>query len=118
MHLVFVYNAEAGALNAVLDIGHKILSPNTYACDLCTLTHGTFRERGAWKRFRESSSLGLTFFHKDEFEKLHGSQPDLSISYPVVLREGSRLEVFISTEELGAMSDPQELIAMIRERAT
>jgi len=113
MDLIFVYNADSGKLNALLDVGHKIVSPDTYKCNLCTLTYGTFAERSAWKEFRESASLNLMFLHKDEFER----QFEKKFPYPIVLRRGQTLEVFISTEELNAMSSPEELIELITERA-
>ncbi len=112
MDLIFIYNADSGKLNALFDVGHKIVRPETYQCDLCTLTHGTFTERKAWKRFRESTSLNLVFLHKDEFER----QFENRFSYPVVLRKGKALEVFISTSELNAMSSPEELVDLITER--
>ncbi len=55
MKLIFVYNANAGKLSAALDIAHKIISPSTYQCNLCSLTHGTFTERDVWKKFSEES---------------------------------------------------------------
>jgi len=113
MDLIFVYNADSGKLNVLFDVGHKIVSPGTYKCDLCALTHGTFTERKVWKHFRESTSLNLIFLHKDEFEK----QFENSFSYPIVLRREKVLEVFISTAELNAMSSPEELIELITERA-
>jgi hypothetical protein len=112
MDLIFVYNADSGALSALLDVGHKIVSPGTYKCDLCALTHGTFSERKAWKRFRESTSLNLTFLHKDEFEERFEDR----FSYPVVLKQEETLAPFISTAELNAMSNPEELIGLITER--
>jgi len=113
MDLIFVYNADGGKLSALFDAGHKIVSPHTYKCNLCTLTHGTFTERKAWKAFREAVSLNLIFLHKDEFER----QFDNKFSYPIVLRREKTLEVFISTEELNAMTSPEELIELITERA-
>jgi hypothetical protein len=113
MDLIFVYNADSGKLSALFDAGHKIVSPDTYKCNLCTLTHGTFTERKAWKAFRESASLNLVFLHKDEFERRFEN----TFSYPIVLRREKALEVFISTEELNAMSNPEELIELITERA-
>ena len=72
MHLLFIYNADSGKLNALFDIGHKIVNPESYSCNLCSLTHGTFAERKEWKRFKESTSLDLVFLHRDEFEKQFG----------------------------------------------
>ncbi|NJM95354.1 MAG: GTPase, partial [Acaryochloridaceae cyanobacterium CSU_5_19] len=40
--LIFVYNANSGGINTALDIAHKLLSPSTYRCNLCRLTHDTF----------------------------------------------------------------------------
>jgi hypothetical protein len=48
--LVFVYNADSGVFNTLSDIAHKIFSPETYACNLCALTHTNFGMRGEWKR--------------------------------------------------------------------
>ena len=36
-NLVVVYNAKSGGLNAVLDYVHKMVSPETYDCNLCKL---------------------------------------------------------------------------------
>jgi hypothetical protein len=115
MHLLFIYNADSGKLNALFDIGHKIVNPESYSCNLFSLTHGTFAERKEWKRFKESTSLDLVFLHKDEFEKQFGQ----AFSYPIVLKKEERgLEVFISTDELNSLSDPMKLIELITERSS
>ncbi len=38
--LLFVYNADSGLVAGLFDSAHKLLSPSTYQCQLCTLTHG------------------------------------------------------------------------------
>lgn len=115
MSLLFIYNADSGKLRGLFDIGHKIVSPESYSCNLCNLTHGTFTERKEWKRFKESTSLDLVFLHRDEFEAQFGQ----TFSYPIVLKhEGGGLEVFVSTEELNSVSDSTRLIELITERAS
>ena len=42
--LLFVYNAKSGIANVLVDISHKLLSPETYSCNLCVITHNTFIE--------------------------------------------------------------------------
>ena len=42
--LLFVYNVNSGKLNILFGIVHKIISPSTYTCELCSLTHGVFSE--------------------------------------------------------------------------
>jgi hypothetical protein len=111
--LIFVYNANSGRLNALLDIGHKIVSPDTYACDLCALTHGAFSEREAWRAFRESTKLDVRFLHKDEFER----EFPATYAYPVVLRHDDGLDVLLSREDLAALKSPEALIEEIGRRA-
>ncbi len=113
MKLLFVYNARSGTLNALFDIGHKIVSPESYECNLCKITHGNFKERYVWKKFRETSDSDLTFLHKDEFEKQYEGE----YSYPIVLKLNGEPSVFISTQELNEISKPEALIELIKERA-
>lgn len=67
--LLFVYNADSGFFNTVADIGHKIWSPSTYACDLCMLTHGYFSERQEWRSFIEKLGMKCDFLHRDQFRR-------------------------------------------------
>ena len=83
MKLVFIYNANSGKLNALFDIGHKLISPNTYNCSLCALTHDVFKENTIWKEFRKESHFDMAFYHKDEFEI---EFPNVKFSYPAVLK--------------------------------
>ena len=106
--LLFVYNAKSGLLNSALDMGHKILNPQSYSCSLCALTHGAFAEKKPWTEFRNRSKLDMIFYHSDEFEKAY---PDLNFSYPTVLiRSDNQLTEFVSTDELNNMNSLEELI--------
>ena len=117
MQLLFVYNARSGKLNALFDSVHKIMSPSTYSCRLCTLTHGVFQERSLWKDFRENSGIEMLFFHRDEFLQKYGEVLEAKFSYPVILRKTEeRLEVFMTKEELNALSSETELIKRINAR--
>ena len=68
MKIIFVYNADSGFVSSLLDIGHKVISPDTYSCNLCKMTYGVIGEREEWKKYRESSKDEMEFLHKDEFE--------------------------------------------------
>jgi len=67
MKLIFVYNANSGFLNSIINSSHEFLSPNTCQCDLCSLTHGNFKENKLWTNFSVSVKTDLGFYHKDEF---------------------------------------------------
>ena len=53
--LIFVYNAKSGTLNAAIDYFHKIVSPETYDCNLCILTYDNFgKKKGMESIFKKS----------------------------------------------------------------
>lgn len=115
--LHFVYNANSGKLNAVKDSLHKWLSPETYDCDLCALTHNSFSEVAAWKDFRLNSGIEMHFYHKDEFQKEFRSKWLPKYDFPLVLIEADRgLEVFIAASEFEAISTVEALISAIQEK--
>lgn len=111
MKLIFVYNANSGMMNTVKDISHKLFSPATYDCFLCSLTHGAFRENPEWKAFRNTANCEMVFLHRDEFEKQYNS----IMEYPVILKESDDLEVAISKEQLASYSSLNHLIEAVRQ---
>ncbi|MBC8519087.1 MAG: GTPase [Gammaproteobacteria bacterium] len=111
MQVIFVYNADSGKLNTIFDTAHKIVSPSTYQCSLCSLTYGAFSEKGEWAKFRESSNANLEFLHKDEFEKRFTEQYE----YPVVLDTTDGMKVLFSKDQLDKFESVEELISAIKE---
>jgi hypothetical protein len=111
--LIFVYNADSCLRNLAFDIAHKLISPATYQCSLCALTHGVLSERDEWRRFRDESPDELLFLHRDEFERDYPPQPD----YPLVLeRTTEGLRPLVTPEELRALPDLPALMALLRSR--
>ncbi len=112
--LIFIYNANSGKMNAILDSAHKVFSPKTYNCSLCDITFGVLSENKLWKAFRDTSELKLDFLHKDEFLKNYKSKFSYKFTFPIVLTES--LDVFIKTEELNTLTKAEDLIEMIEKR--
>ncbi len=110
MKYIFVYNADSGKLNSILDIAHKMLSPGTYQCALCSLTHDTLSEKSAWLEFKKNFTINLEFLHKDEFEQ----QYHASYAYPVILEYSTSLRVILSAEDISKTSSTEELITKIK----
>jgi len=112
--LVFVYNADSGFMNTLLDIGHKILSPDTYSCKLCALTHSTFRMRSDWRDFARALGYPVEFLHRDELAARYGIT---NVALPaVLLASGDKLTPWIGPEEIGRCNTLTELEAKIGER--
>ena len=109
MKLIFVYNADSGLVNTLMDIGHKAISPQTYQCNLCDLTFGLFKEHQKWKKFREESNTEMEFLHRDEFEQKYGKKFD----YPLILKQDDELSVMISQAELNKIQTLDELISKV-----
>lgn len=115
--LIFVYNAFSGSHNAILDTLHKLVSPKSYACNLCEITHGVFSENKTWKKFRQNSEVEMEFLHIDEFQKKYASKFGYKYTFPLVLWEDEgEMGIFISTEELEKMKNEMDLIKLTKER--
>ncbi len=115
--LIFVYNADSGVRNALLDSVHKVLSPSTYECNLCDITYGLFSEKVNWKEFRLQFPMEMEFLHRDEFVKDYASKFGKNFTFPIVLGDHlGELEVIINTEELNQLGAAGELIDLIKKR--
>ena len=113
-NLIFVYNADSGLFNTVIDIAHKILSPETYACDLCALTHDTFKVREDWVKFLKTLNADCAFLHRDEFRALY-SQADVAL--PAVFKKTSDgLEPWIDAEALRKCASLNDLKHVLASR--
>ena len=62
--LVFVYDAKAGTVGAVLDSAKKMLMMK--GCSLCTITHGVLGERTEWSNCKSALAVPIEYFHKDD----------------------------------------------------
>ncbi len=112
MTLIFVYNTDSNPISSLIDLGHKILSPETYSCSLCKLTHGPFTEIDAWKAFRTSIGVPMEFLHRDEFEKKY----EQHFEYPVILKKGTRMEVLLPKKDIDNLADLDALIAAVQKQ--
>ncbi|WP_027078890.1 hypothetical protein [Maribacter antarcticus] len=118
--LLFIYNADSGLRNSIVDGAHKILSPATYNCNLCKLTHGALSEKKIWTQFRkelEEVGTELEFLHKNEFGKIYRSKFSHKFTFPIVLiAVDNGLEVLIHTHELNSFMAPDALISLVKRR--
>ncbi len=112
--LVFVYNADSGLFNTLTDIAHKTLSPETYACNLCAITHSHFGMRKEWKAFLRELDAPCEFLHRDELEKTYGIR---DVPLPAIFkRHNEKLETWIDAESINACYSIEELEKLIKEK--
>lgn len=98
--LVFVYNADGGAFNLLTDFAHKILSPQTYSCNLCAITHSNFGMKKEWKEFLDSLDAPLEFLHADEFKAKYRFE---KVELPAIFTEENG--VLILTVDAAAINE-------------
>jgi hypothetical protein len=64
--IVLIFNADAGAWNALVDSTKKLFNVN--GCSLCSITHGLFGEKDEWQSCKESIGVDVDYFHRDEVD--------------------------------------------------
>lgn len=107
--LVFVYNADSSIFARTLDFAHKIVSSDTYDCNLCAITYGNTGMKRKWKDFTKSLPHEVTFLHRDEFLKQYPDKSKMQLP-ALLLKSESELEVLISAGEMNAFADLDQLI--------
>lgn len=113
--LIFVYNANAGLLAGALDSVHKTLSPNTYACDLCALTHGIFTMRPQWRQWLKSLPIVPEFYHRPDFRDAYPAMAKLPLPL-VAIADGADFKVLLDAEALGQIDDVGDLVQALQAK--
>ena len=103
--LIFVYNAKSGTLNAAIDYFHKIVSPETYDCNLCILTYDNFGKKKEWKAFLNNLEVPIQFLYADDM-KILGM--DESIKLPILMAK--RGEVLIDSKKMNSLDSIDKLM--------
>jgi hypothetical protein len=112
--LIFVYNADSGIYNSLVDIAHRIFSPGTYACNLCAITYSTTGKNRQWVRFLTGLGIPFEFLHRDEFKKQYGVD---GIKLPAIFKEETDgLAIWIDADSINSCRNVNGLIRLISER--
>lgn len=111
MEIQFIYNAKNGLANSLFDLAHKIISPDTYECNLCKITHGAFKENKKFKDIKEK--FNITLWHIDDYEKKYKKES----SYPLIIfRDKNRNELKrIDTNTINQINSVDELEIIIED---
>jgi hypothetical protein len=106
LELLIVYNADNGFFATISDFAHKILSPATYQCALCSLTYGNFSIKKDWKSFVEHFPVKTTFLHRNEFVRAY----KIEINLPAMFIQSEKgIEMLLSKREIEGCRDVAEL---------
>jgi len=113
--IIFVYNADSSLFAQLTDYTHKLISPQTYKCNLCRITYGNLGMKQEWKEFIQQLSYKIVFLHKDEFLRLY---PTLStVSFPAVFQEKNNTLVHkITSKEINSKLSLRELKDLVYKK--
>ena len=113
LELIFIYNAKSGVVNELIDFAHKIVSPETYDCNLCAISYGAFFMKKKWSTYIETLPFKSTFTYKDKFSKDGYS----NINFPsVFIRSNEKLDEIISATEINEIKDLDQLIGLLNHK--
>ena len=113
--LIFIYNAKSGLVNEMIDFAHKIVSPETYDCNLCAISYGTFTKKKRWSDYINSLPIKSTFTYKDKISALKKGLS--SLKFPtIIIRDGVELNEIISRNEINNINNINQLISLLNER--
>ena len=113
LELIFIYNAKSGVVNELIDFAHKIVSPETYDCNLCAISYGAFSMKKKWSSYIETLPFKSTFTYKDKFPKNGYS----NLKFPsVFIRSNEKLEEIISATEINEIKNLDQLIGLLNQK--
>ncbi len=111
--LIFVYNADSGLANALLDTGHRLIKPASYPCSLCMTIYGPFGMKRDWKRFIAKLPYQVSFLHKNELSK---KQKNNINDFPcLILQKADLTSTLISGEEFREIKDLSTLMKKVTQ---
>jgi hypothetical protein len=106
--LIFVYNADSGLFSTVTDFAHKIVSPETYNCNLCKITYGNMTMKSSWKDYLDSLNYEKEFLHRNEFQKQYPEFKEVALPAIFAWRQ-DQAKLLMSAEEINSVSDVETL---------
>lgn len=113
MELILVYNANSGVANKLWDAMHKAVSPSTYACELCSLTHHSVGARSQWKSFLKEKKIPTKVMYKDQFEAIYQK----SFEFPAVfLYDKSNFTCILDKKAMSELNELEDFLVLLKSR--
>ena len=112
--LILIYNAKSGLANSIIDAGHKLISPKTYQCSLCSLTYNNFGKKSKWSDFLNELKIKSKFLYEDQtIENEYFDNGNLPSIY---LNIEGKYRLISSASDLNAHKNLDSLILSLRKK--
>jgi hypothetical protein len=93
------------------DAAHKLLSPETYSCNLCSITYSATGMKKEWKEFIKTLPFPTEFLHRDELHKKYGIH-DAALP-AVYIKEDTEVSLLISADSINSCNTVSDLMALV-----
>ena len=107
--LIFIHNARSGVTNAFIDWAHKIISPNTYKCNLCSITYNNLGKEKKWSDFLKNVNVKSSFYYVDHLKGLD-FVTDSIILPCIFIKKNDEYKLIIDSNDLNKLKNIDELI--------
>lgn len=115
--IIFIYNARSGPVHTLLDIGHKVISPGTYKCNLCLITHHTLGVKKQWQEFLDTLPIAAVFLHQDELKNSYHHLAQIPAPTIVYTSKAmAKPQVLVSQAQLNQITSLSELITILKQK--
>ncbi len=110
--LIFVYNADGGVFDQIMDAAHKLFAPTTYPCSLCAVTYGALTMKSEWKDYMRNLPYETRFYHRDGFRR---EWPMISHSLPAIfIQNGAETpKLLVPSDALDQQKSVAQLTAFL-----
>ena len=101
-------------MHGAMDLMHKKVAPQSYACKLCQITYSGAAMNKLWKQYVAGLDISTKFMHKNEFTKAY---PDANIAFPaILLKDNETFKSLIGAADFKDISDLPDLMKTLNER--
>jgi len=115
MEILFVYNANSGLFNAITDYVHRQISPSTYSCNLCLITHDNWDRNQRWSTYIDSLPIKVGFMYKNTVNQYKELGIEVKLPMAFLINE-NKASVFITTKEINSCNDEITLIDLFNTK--
>ena len=114
--LIFIYNAKGGLINGAVDYLHKIIFPETYSCNLCSLTYDNLGMIEEWEDFINSISISIKFIYKNDDNYLDLIKSNKNKLPAIWLESDGDFSIFFTKNQINQEKTLGGLVKLVKSK--
>jgi hypothetical protein len=115
VELIIVYNAESGFFNSVSSSVHKFVSPETYSCQLCRVSHGLTGMLVPWKTYLERLPVLVRSYHRTQYREAFSDHSDIRLPTILLRKRDAGMIPLLDAEAIECADNLVTLINLLND---